>query len=305
MRIGTLISAIAAVPSLATAAKPIRLAPSSQWVVDYAANSCRLIRHFGQDKDATIFALESEAPGAVDMLVAGKPLATSMEQVPARFLPVQVKPARGFVGETTDNHDPMVLWSTVRLLPDDAADAAEKREADRKAQPEIRPPAVSLAEQAARKAQRQAFAAKATALEIDARHGRPVILETGSLGEPIRMFDQCSRESLRDWGVDPDLEDKIVRPVWAPYPFKWFSANDYPQELVVLGQESDVKVRLLVDASGRVTKCTSLSHFKEPKFNQIVCDKFMKRASFEPAELADGTKVPSYYTNRVVFRISR
>jgi hypothetical protein len=30
----------------------------------------------------------------------------------------------------------------------------------------------------------------------------------------------------------------------------------------------------------------------------------MKRARFEPAELADGTKVPSYYVNRVKFRMA-
>ena len=53
-----------------------------------------------------------------------------------------------------------------------------------------------------------------------------------------------------------------------------------------------------------MTSCTSLSHFKEPEFNKIVCDKFMARARFEPAELADGTKVPSYYVNKVVFRIA-
>ena len=151
----------------------------------------------------------------------------------------------------------------------------------------------------------QAFAANTTAIEIDARAGRPVILEAGSLGEPIKMFDQCSRESLRDWGVDPDLEDKIVRPAWAPNPSAWFSPSDYPRDMIMSGQESVVKVRLLVDALGRVTKCTSLSHFKEAEFNKIVCDKFTARARFEPAELADGTKVPSYYVNKVVFRIDR
>ena len=187
---------------------------------------------------------------------------------------------------------------------DDAADAAAKREKERTAHPGIRPPAVSLAEQAARKAQRQAFATNTTAIEIEARIGRPVILETGSLGEPIKMFDQCSRDSLRDWGVDPDVEDKIVRGVWAPRPWAWFSSDDYPREMLMRFQESIVKVRLLVDATGRVTRCTSLSHFKEVAFNKITCDKFMARAHFEPAELADGTNVPSYYVNKINFKIA-
>jgi len=305
MRVRASIVAVAAVPSLAAAATPIRLAPSSPWVIDYATDSCRLIRHFGEGKDMTIFALESEAPGAVDMLVAGRPLATSMVEVSARFLPAQVKPIHGSVGETTDNHNPVVLWSAVRLLPGDAADAVDKRETARKVHPEIRPPAVSLAEQAKRKALRQAFATNTTAIEIDARHDRPVILETGSLGEPIKAFDECSRNSLRDWGVDPDVEDKIVRSVWAPAVWKWFSATDYPKDMIQRGKESVVKVRVLVDATGHVTKCTSVSHFIETEFNKITCDKFTARARFEPAELADGTKVPSYYVNKVVFRLAR
>jgi protein TonB len=64
-----------------------------------------------------------------------------------------------------------------------------------------------------------------------------------------------------------------------------------------------VSVRLLVDASGKVTNCTSLSHFDAPEFNKVVCEKFKARARFEPAELADGTKVPSYYVNRVIFKM--
>lgn len=52
-----------------------------------------------------------------------------------------------------------------------------------------------------------------------------------------------------------------------------------------------------------MTKCTSLSHFEQPDFNNVVCDNFTRRAVFEPAELADGTKVPSYFTIRVVFKL--
>jgi hypothetical protein len=306
MRIKAFVAAVAIIPSLAIAATPLRLAPSSPWVLDYAENSCRLIRHFGEGKDKIIFALESEAPDAVDMLIVGRPLATSLEQVPARFLPLQTKPMLGRRAESSDNHDPLVLWSsTVQLLPDDAAAARAKRMAERDAHPEIRPGAVSLAEQASRNAQRQAFAASTTAIEIDARRSRPVILETGSLGEPIKAFDQCSRDSLSDWGVDPNLEDKIVRPVWAPKPSAWFSSSDYPRDMAIRGQESVVKVRVLVDATGRVTKCTSLSHYMEAEFNRITCDRFSARAHFQPAELADGTKVPSYYVNKVIFRMAR
>jgi hypothetical protein len=303
MRFRSIITFAAFAPLLVAASEPVRLQPSSRWVLDYAENSCRLIRTFGEGKSTVKLVLESEAPGAMDMLAIGKPLDGYLEEVPGRFLPVQGKPTKGRAAKA-ETGEPAILWSTVFLLPDDVAAAMVRRWGERKANRGVRPPPLNLTEEAVMKSQRQAFASKANELEIEARRGRAVILQTGSLGEPIKMLDACSRDSLRDWGVDPDLEDKIARPVWAADPSKWFSANDYPRDMVVRGEESEVKVRLLVDASGRATKCTSLSHFKEAEFNQIVCAKFMRRAKFEPAELADGTKVPSYYVNRVVFRIA-
>jgi hypothetical protein len=305
VRIRAFVAATSVVPSLASAAAPIHLAPSTPWVVDYAENSCRLIRHFGEGDDKTILALESEAPGSLDMLIVSKRLGTFNEELPAKFVPLQMKPMRGLVGRSTDRGISTLLINRISLLPDDAIAAQEKRQAERKAHPEIRPPAVSLAEQADRKAQRQAFATSTTAIEIDPRPNHPVILDTGSLGDAIKSFDKCSRDSLRDWGVDPDVEDKIVRPVWAPDPRKWFSADDYPRDMLLRGQESIVKIRVLVDATGHVTRCTSVSHYEEPEFNKITCDKFTTRAHFEPAELADGAKVPSYYVNNIVFRIGR
>ncbi|MES2327823.1 MAG: energy transducer TonB [Pseudomonadota bacterium] len=302
MRTRAFVAVAALMPSLANAAEPVHLAPSTPWDIDYAENSCRLIRHFGQGDDLTILVFESEAPGALDMLVVGKPVGTPSDQVPAKFVPLQSKPMRGDVGQSTDKGLPMALFSTVRLLPDEAA-AAEEKEDHRRDMSSVRPRPVSVAEQAAKKAMRQNFVTNTTAIEIDPRRDRPIILDTGSLGDPIKLFDQCSRNSLRDWGVDPDLEDKIVKPVWAPDPSRWFSSDDYPSGMQSSGQESVVKVRVLVDATGRVTKCTSVSHFQAPEFDQITCAKFTARAHFAPAELADGTKVPSYYVNKVAFRL--
>ena len=79
----------------------------------------------------------------------------------------------------------------------------------------------------------------------------------------MAAFDQCGRDSLKDWGVDPAVEAKIVRPVWAINPTQWLFESDYPRDMLMRGKESEVAVRLLVDASGKVSRCTSLSHFTE------------------------------------------
>jgi TonB family protein len=274
-------------------------------VVDYAENSCRLIRTFGTGKTEAKLAFESDAPDEMDMMVLGRPFETFAERVAARFLPVTGKPLDGKVARSVTNSDPAILWSNVSLLPDDLVDKLNKEQEDRARNSGVRPPPRDLAEEAGYRAERQKFAAAASELAIQTSRDRLVLLETGSLGEPIKAFDKCSRDSLADWGVDPNLEDKIVRPVWAVNWKEWLTGRDYPRELAIRGEESTVKVRLLIDATGKVTNCTSLSHYDEKEFNRITCENIVKRGRFEPAELADGTKVPSYYVRTIVFRLAR
>lgn len=305
MRFRLSIACGAIAPIVIAATQPVRLSPSSSWVLDYAENSCRLLRKFGDGKTQVMLQIESDAPGDTDMLAIGKPLESNDENVAARFLPVGGKTFEGKVARTTTDQDPAILWSRVYLQSDQIIEEEQREAAARAARAKVRPPPIDLETRARRRLQRQQFAQAANELEIQTRRNRPVVLETGSMGDPIKMFDKCARESLKDWGVDPNLEDKIVRPAWAPAQYRWFSSNDYPPDMAKRREESVVQVRLLVDATGKVTKCTSLSDFKEAEFNQITCAVIMRRAHFEPAELADGTKVPSYYTQRVVFRMGR
>jgi hypothetical protein len=304
MRIKPVIAIAALTPSLVADSEPVRLQPSSPWDVDYAENSCRLVRKFGAGNSETLLIFESEGPDALDMVVVGKPLAHDGDEVPARFVPVQVSPFKGLSVTSTDKgRQPGILFGNIQLLPEEARAKLAARAKERSAHPNDRPPPRDLAEERERKAQRQEFAAKATEIEIDTRRGHPVFLETGSMGEAIKAFDQCTVKSLKDWGIDPTLEDKIVRPVWLQNRGNVITWRDYPSKMLDQGQQSEVKTRVLVDASGRVTKCTPLSYFDLPQFTQLVCDKITRNGKFAPAELADGTKVPSYYTVHINFRI--
>lgn len=302
MRIGPAIYFACVAPLLIAAAEPVRLQPSSKWVVDYAENSCRLVRAFGEGRSQTTFTLESVAPDDMQMIVTGRPLSTSRKEVSAKFLPVGSKEFSGKVAETTRG-DPAIFWLDVPIQTADVLAKTEREREQRKANPGARPPAIPLAERTARRASRQQFAEATTEIEIHTSDSHPVILETGSLGPALAALDKCNRDSLEDWGVDPEIEDKIVRPAWVTNAGAILSSYDYPMEMVRQEKESTVTARLLVDESGKVTKCTSLSHYKEEEFNRITCDKISRRARFEPAELSDGTKVPSYFAFNVTFRL--
>jgi TonB family protein len=303
MRVRNIVICIALAPLVLGSAQPVRLEPASPWNVDYAANSCRLFRDFGSAATLTKFALESASPGEMDMLIVGKPLRTSASTVAARLLPVGSKTFDGMVVKAAGTGDPAVLWSNIPMLPDATLAEIEREREQRRRNPGVRPPPMPVAVQAARRAQQQQFANAVTALEIQISRRSTVVLEMESFGKAMAAFNKCSRDSLKDWGVDPDLDDKIVRPPWAINPTRWLGSDDYPADMVKNGKQSDVTLRLLVDAAGKVTKCTSLSHFEDEEFNRISCARVSQRARFEPAELADGTKVPSYYTFRIKFRI--
>ena len=271
------------------AVQPIRLQPSTAWNVNYAENSCRLSRAFGDGSDAIVLSLESEAPGQADMFVLGKALKTYSDKVSGKFLPVQAKPMEGHTAQSP--FGTAVLWSRVRFLPDDLAEKYEKREKEATSGAGVRPPAIDLAQKAETEAKHMDFAAKVTELEVDARSGHPLILETGSLGAPIKAFDKCSRNSSqlgrrhRRRGQDRPAAVVAERPAMV-HPGRLSAGHDGPWPAV--GREGQAAG----GATGRVTQCTSLSHFKEKSFDQIVCDKFMKRAHFEPAELADERRFP-------------
>jgi hypothetical protein len=311
VRLSSVVACIAISPLLMGASEPVLLQPSSQWDVDYGDDSCRLIRMFGEGADQTKLVLESIAPDEMSMLVVGRQLGGASPGAPvkARFLPVQDNPFAG-LSALAENRQAAATWSSVplmRILKDDGSLPPDLKramaDARSRAKSGERPPRIDLGDRAVFRRERLEFATKAVELEIEARRGHPIILETGSLGEPIKAFDDCMRDLEKSWGVDPNIQDNIVLPAWTPSISAWFSGVEYPHGPLERGEESEVTFRLLIDADGRVTKCTATSQYDAPQFNTAVCDALKGRAHFSPAELQDGTKVPSYYTNRVVFRL--
>lgn len=310
MRLRTIFACLAAAPLLTAAAAPVRLAPISKWVLDYADESCRLIRTFGDPAAPSVLLFERASPiSPLSMLVIGKPfkVVQSGEKLTARFTPPDdIKFDYGQAATNPTTKEPAILWPGVGFFHVRDAKAPvpeELQKAMDAAKRGKRPPPTDLAKRATAQAEAAALAAQVSAIEISALHKTPVVLESGAMGRAIQMLNECTRNQLRGWGIDPDLEDRIVRRPWAVHRDRWFSSSDYPSSGIRSGQESLVEARLLVDASGKVTKCTSLSHVNGPEFNRAACDAFTRLGRFAPAELADGTKVPSYFVETVRFKM--
>lgn len=304
------LAALAAMPILVAAKEPVKLAPTSKWVVEYADDSCRLLRTFGAGDQSGTLILERIAPGdSMTMLVVGAPFQASSfaRDFEAVWLPdAKAKSFRGVSAKTEDGRQPAILWSAASFQEtvDMKVPTPKMRAAMNATLAGERPPKIDLHARMVSQLDSRTNATRATALEIRRRGSKSIVLDTGSMGTPNKMMDDCARNQLRNWGIDPEVDEKIVQRPWGNL-LQTITSADYPRESLWKGRESVLAVRLLVDAKGTITKCTALTPVADDAFPKAVCAALMARGKLNPAELADGTPVASYYLQRVRFQAGR
>lgn len=287
-------------PGLASAARePTVLAPLKPWNLHYADNSCQLTRAFGHPAKPTVVALERISPdSAMSLMVFGGGLTARPGSGlgKASFAPFNDHQfENGVIAETVGTRQTAILWTSVDFLPGFPELPQVRKPSDI--------PPRDLARLAAMRTLEEATSAKVTGLQIVEPRGRTTILQTGSLGKANAMMRECAREQMTGWGLDPDVQDKIVRSAISKRSLAdFFSSSDYPSKAIWAGEESIISARLIVDADGKVTNCTSLTVFAAEGFGDIVC-RNLSKAVFEPAQLADGTRVPTFVTARIRFKM--
>ena len=284
----------------ATAKEPLRLAPSSKWHVNYAADSCRLARSFGTGQEEVIFVLDRFQPGPmVYMTLTGKPVGVRGESRNAviRFGPNEMEQKRTFsVGKMESGAPAVIVDGALVVAGSDASWESALDEKDEKGDadsagailPEIDPARNVLV----------------TSMEIRMIGKQPVVLETGSMGNPMAALTACTDDLLRGWKVDVEAHRALSRRASpASNPGRWLDSGDYPISMLVRGYQGIVHFRLIVDEFGKPASCHIQQSTRPTEFDEAVCKGIMRRAEFEPALDAAGKPVASYYLNRVRFKI--
>jgi TonB family protein len=277
--------------------EPLHLQPSSKWLLNYADDSCRLARQFGEGDDKVMLVMDRFEPGdGMRMSFFGKPARTSRMDGDAkiRFGPDQAEQEIGFYPGRGDGKTPaLVLRSEVRIAPRSEAESAAHDAAHDAGDFGFRWSTVTPAEEAA-----------VTWIEVGVPAGRPFVLETGSMGNAFAALSKCTVELLDHWGVDVARHATMTRPV-TPIsdPGQWIRSGDYPQEMLWQGQRALVQFRLNVDASGKPTACHIQQTTRAKEFDDAVCKSIMRRAEFKPALDADGKPMASYWLSSVNFHM--
>ena len=278
------------------AAEPIVLAPSSKWVLDYADNSCRLLRTFGTDDRQALLFLTQGAPGVSFGLTAAGPQFNRFNDGRETLISVaddrderETKPFQGSV----DSVGSALIYSSLNL--DYLLDGNWEDE-EEEAGAALAPGLPSMDADSA---------AKMEFIEFR-QGGRRVRFATGNMREPIAALNKCSADLVRAWGLDLDQHLTATRlPAW--------SNRDevvrrivtyYPGEAKVRGTQGIIQMRVMIDADGNVTDCQLERMTSAESLVSRACQE-MQRANFEPALDSAGKPMKSFYSTKIVYKMAR
>lgn len=281
--------------SVTLAAAPVRaeqvvLQPSSQWNVDFAPDSCRLVRLFGEGENQHYLAFQQYSPTkGFGLTVAGpgfkkfRSLGKTMLNFHDAQAPRETTPFTGTIGE----FGPGVIYANLGIEeepPQDDADPATT----------LRPGVSTLDLAQGKQVQ-----------FITLRQGKhEVRLETGSLDKAFAVLNQCTLDLVRDWGLDPERHVTAqTRPRWTNQEIVVRRIGmEYPAEAARIGEQGIMRMRVIVSAEGMVESCTILKSTQTEELESPAC-KMMKQARFDPALDAAGVPFRSYFVTSITYKL--
>jgi TonB family protein len=288
---------ISGIDSLAAKDRPpLVLEPSSAWQIDYADDSCTLLRLFGEgdNKSALIFTRFSPYDSP-KMTLTGNPFKAKIYKKSANIQFGTNKEFQEkfiFVGERSGM--PALIFSgSVEIVPyteDQLKMLTQAREElDLQTINDIKPPAITD---------------DIDNLLVKDFAKTPVLLKTGNLVKPMAAMDECLDQLVTTWGIDAKKHKSLSRnalPI--NNPGSWLTSEDYPRNLLRKGVRGIVNFRLIVDDKGGVESCHIQRSTRPVGFDEAVCKIISDRAKFEPALDDKGQGIKSFYSNSVIFNI--
>ncbi|KUO55470.1 MAG: hypothetical protein APF82_02645 [Sphingomonadales bacterium BRH_c42] len=267
---------------------PVVLEPSSQWVVDFAEDKCRLLRTFGEEGNRHLLSFEQHGPSAwFGFIVAGpkieefRPSRTEIQF--GDYPPIEYR--GGYTG-INDEYGAALIYSLLKFPRSKGQDKVAP--ARLHSLPEIDP----------------AQASKIAAITI--RQGkRKVVFNTGKLTEAIKVLNQCSQDLLNSWGLDLERHRTAMRlPIWTNDAVIWERVRRrYPDRAARIGEQAVFRLRAIVDEAGLVAECTMLEATIVQKLESPACES-MRNARFEPALDLQGRPMRSFYLTTISYRIN-
>lgn len=148
-----------------------------------------------------------------------------------------------------------------------------------------------------------ASAASADRVSLRQR-GREVVFETGPLGEAFKVLNTCTQDLVRDWGLDVEKHLSAIRMVTLedlPEVVRKIQRN-YPASALNRGEQAILRVRVMVDETGKATDCVINEVTRTENLNSPACRPLMQ-AKYTPALDSNGKPFASFYATSITYQI--
>lgn len=294
-----IVSACIALPGVSFA-KGFNLQPSTGWLMDYAPDSCRLMRSFGSGNDKIIAQMIGYQPGEqFEFNLIGQPMSyvPSSDYVKVRFgSDGQFARRRAFPGWA---NDAPAFYLAARLDNGGSDRWVSEMGDDNKLLNNPKRWLIIDNDDGPPLASGTVSSVSSVTVLIGQR---TVDLKLGSMSKPMAALRECTDDLVKGWGLDPAKQAALAsRPQPLGDPFAWLRVT-YPTDLAVNGERALVHFRLMIDAQGRPTSCTVQSKIEiADHFSTPGCAALMRNARFTPARTSTGEAEASYYTLRVAW----
>jgi TonB family protein len=290
-----ILAAVSTVLSGAPAsAETLEIKPSSPWNVHFAEDKCRLAGFFGEGEDRHALIFEQHWPaGHFGLTIAGPRLRTFRESQSTnlKFFDDQAnretKPFRGDLGEFKH----ALIFSSATLDPSDESTQAQAEAESSLADGRL--PGIDTD-----------FARQIRFVSVRQRSSE-LRLMTGPMEDAFKVLNQCAEDLVSTWGLDVEQqrtasrrprwinEEKVVTKI----------AKSYPRKALSFGEQGILRMRVMVDQSGKVDDCVIIQATIAKKLKSPACDA-MAQAQFEPALDAQGQPMRSYFATSISYRIN-
>jgi len=267
-------------------------APASAWAMDYADDSCRLLRTFANGGDQMTISLERFGPGTGLVVSLTTSALEPRPRAESAFLAYDDNESSETNLLYTKQADGQffVLFGSFPILREPELErlSAEQRRL-RAGDP------LALDDEIA-------AAADVTSLTIRRAFTNDIVIQLGAMAGPIRAMHGCIDELLEHWGVDAARHRSLTRRAFpAGSPQEWLDINSFPVEELRKARGGINYVRVMVDAEGKPTDCHVQRGSESDSFNTNARRILLENGKFVPALDAMGAPIASYYTTTFVW----
>lgn len=254
------------------------LAPATPWALDYAKDSCRLVRTFGTGDQEVTVGLTSFAPGGRFQLSAVGNLTRTVSSANTITIALdEVERMKvAFLQVDFGGRPGLYITNPISIGRPPPAAIEQMRHSL---------PVASYSDPAVE-------AQVKTIGFIDGLQ-QEFEIKTGSMQAPMKALKDCTTELVSHWDIDHAAHQSLTRGAVPKLGSKpWVLRSAYPREM---RQPTMINARLIVDTEGRVADCVIIDAEEGSEFARLTCEMLRKNGSFSPALDANGQPVRSYY----------